>query len=649
MQRVMKKFYLISAAVAALTLSSCVNEQLENSGNLDLSNQDLAFVFGGKATRSEASTTDLEDNGVSISLGTESGTEFFLKETVEDLNATGLATRGTPIYDENVTSVEGYRSFEAVAYYEGDPYPKGTGIFSSMDYQKNIEGRDGWVYKKHYDGTLPWPNETDDIYFYLRMPTDYIDANLKKNTAITYNSDGSIAFDYVSPLTGETQKDILFSSRTLNKKQYETNYMETGAPVTMYHALTGVKFRVGNNNDGTTKTIITKVEISGLKDGGHCVVTPSATGTTPVVVWDKNQLTLSNPEGITYTMGFDNPKYSETSDNTITYVKPSGSSEGSTEGSSDESEKPMEFGNSWYSAAADKNLNDADGTKTFWLIPQEIPDDATLKVTFCVKTPDTDGEEGGGMYTHTIENFGAKLKKPNATKQVEWKAGQLRTYTLEPEVVDVEIFDTMAGAVKKELHVTNTGNVEEYVRMMLLGNWCDEDGNIVVGYKYQNKDDEFAEGEDYSTMVNPWFRGGYDDDGDGTYEDPYGYFDPSFLLGEPQAKDGVKSDWERGTGSYFYYTKKIGAGTTMNSATEALFQSYTLTNVPNIYIPSPNGGRVKANIHLEFEVVIQAIGTKDAQGDYYDDCWAAWTAATGTEIKSKTSSSSSTTEPETNS
>lgn len=636
--------------------SSCVNEQIENDVVPGLSSKDIAFTFGGATTRAAASSAALEEEtGVSISLGTESGTEYFLKETVEELNPTGIVTRGTPIYDENVTTIPEYRSFEAVAYLKGESseYTNGTATFSSMDYQKEVEGREGWIYKHQYGGTLPWPEgqPTKDIYFFLRMPTSYIDANLytEDGKTITYgSSDGKITFNYKSPLTGEAQKDILFTSRTLNQKQYEDNYSKTGAPVTMYHALTGVKFRVGNNNDGTTKTIITKVEITKLKDKGQCVVTPSATGDA-IVVWDKNKLSLSDAKGVTFSMGFDNPAYSKTSDNTITYVKPSSSTEGSADDSSEETEKPMEFGDSWYSAAADKNLNDANGTKTFWLIPQEIPDDATLKVTFCVKTPDTDGEEGGGMYTHTIENFGAKLKKPNATKQVEWKAGQLRTYTLEPEVVDVEIFDTMAGAVKKELHVTNTGNVEEYVRMMLLGNWCDEDGNIVVGYKYQNKDDEFAEGEDYSTMVNPWFRGGYDDDGDGTYEDPYGYFDPSFLLGEPQAKDGVKSDWERGTGSYFYYTKKIGAGTTMDSATEALFQSYTLTNVPNIYIPSPNGGRVKANIHLEFEVVIQAIGTKDAQGDYYDDCWAAWTAATGTEIKSKTSSSSSTTEPETNS
>ena len=637
----MKKINSIIAALATLVLASCVNEQFENG--VDLSNMDIAFVFGGTTTRSEAKSSMDEEVGVTLSLGSESGVEIFMKETVTDLNSSGLATRGVPVYDENITSLEAYQSFEAVAYLAGGAaYDAGTATFASMGYQKNVDNRDGWVYKHHYDAELPWPeNPEQDLYFFLRLPTDYVDSHLytKDGSDISYNSTtGAITFNFASPLTGEAQSDILFSSRTLNRKQYEENYQETGAPVNMYHALTGVKFRTGNDNTGSTKTIITGVSISGLKDKGQCVVTPSATGDK--VVWDKNKLELSNEKGVTFTMGFDNPEYDRTKDNTIDYS--SKDNDGAI------TDKVGSFGDSWYAAADDKNLNDEDGSKTFWLIPQEIPDDAILKVKFRVKTPDTpDGTE----ITHTINNFGAKLKKSGVTKNVEWKAGQLRTYTLEPEDVDVEIFDTMDGAEKSNLHVTNTGNVDEWVRMMVIGNWCDEDGNIVVGYKYQNEDDEFEEGEDYSTMVKPWFRGGYaveipvepgegeeggeSGEGEGqttnTYVDPYGSFDDTFTLGEPQGD----SKWERGSGSYFYYTQKIGAGQKIDSQTEALFQSYTLTSVPDIYIPSPNGGRVKANIHLELEVVIQAIGAKDASGNEFEDCWEAWTYATGTTVKSK--------------
>ncbi len=596
----MKKIYLLPAFLMATMLVSCVNEQYEYEQREQLSNKDIAFVFSSPTTRSaEATTSEEERADVSISLGVESGTEYFLTETVEDLNAEGIATRGVPIYDENITTVEGYKSLEVVTYYNGNPYANGTGVFTSMGYQKNVDDRDGWVYKRHYDGALPWPNKSDDLYFYLRMPTDFIDSRLKSGTSITYNNDGSIAFDYNSPLTGEAQKDILFTSRTLNQTEYEENYMETGAPVTMYHALTGVKFRTGNNNSGTTKTIITGVKIKGLKTTGHCVVTPSASGkNADKVVWDKNQLGGS---GI-YTLGFDNPEYSETSDNTVTYT----SGENNT------------FGASWYSAAADKNLNDEKGSLTFWLIPQEIPDNAILEVTFCVKTPDTSGEEGGGMITHTINNFGAKLKKnAESNEQIEWKAGQLRTYTLEPEVVDVEIFDDMKGLTKKDLHVTNTGNVDEYVRIMVIGNWYDKDGNILVGYATDDPDDP--------TMATPWFR----------EDEKYGaFFDNTFKFARPA--NGNK--WVRGTGSYYYYPEKIGAGTQLASATDAIFKSYELpqNEVPTIYLPDGSGGRKKAEgVHLVMEVVIQAIGTKDADGNEYKDCWTAWSAATGETIKEK--------------
>ena len=229
----MKKIILLPAILAALMFSSCVNEELENNDNLDLSSSDIAFAFGGTTTRAAVSAALEEETGVSISLGTESGTEFFLKETVEELNPTGLATRGTPVYNENVTKIEEYRSFEAVAYLKGatEEYTDGTATFSSMDYQKEVEGREGWIYKHQYGaGSLPWPNKTTDIYFFLRMPTSYIDANLKENTQIAYDSNtGTIAFDYVSPQSGDAQKDILFTSRTLNQTQYENNYRETGA------------------------------------------------------------------------------------------------------------------------------------------------------------------------------------------------------------------------------------------------------------------------------------------------------------------------------------------------------------------------------------------------------------------------------------
>ena len=196
---------------------------------------------------------------------------------------------------------------------------------------------------------------------------------------------------------------------------------------------------------------------------------------------------------------------------------------------------------------------------------------------------------------------------------------------MSPSDVDVAIFDDMDGLEKDNLHVTNTGNVDEYVRVMLVGNWYDSAGDILVGYKYPSDATEFDEGDDINTMVTPWYR-----------EDPvYGsHFDDSFKGGRPRGEN----KWVRGTGSYFYYPDVIGAGDKL-SGTDAIFQSYILpeSEIPVVWVPSGgSGARVQAEgVHLVMEVVVQAISAYAPDGSKYATCWDAWSAATGEEIKIK--------------
>ena len=77
-----------------------------------------------------------------------------------------------------------------------------------------------------------------------------------------------------------------------------------------------------------------------------------------------------------------------------------------------------------------------------------------------------------------------------------------------------------------------------------------------------------------------------------------------------------------------------------DSKTQPLFKSYELpaNMIPEIFIPiATSNVRVPAwGVHLKMEVVVQAIGTTDPEGNEYEDCWAAWSAAIGDEIKPKT-------------
>jgi hypothetical protein len=260
-----------------------------------------------------------------------------------------------------------------------------------------------------------------------------------------------------------------------------------------------------------------------------------------------------------------------------------------------------------------------------------------------VKTPDS----VDGFLTdacHTIE-LGKMLNEKNKGP-LTWAAGQLRTYTLKPYDVDVDIADVMSDEnTKEDLHIANTGNVDEYVRMLIMGNWYGwtpdqdpekDDPSILVGYKYKGDENPKPTDAQMKEMVLPWFREGYDldNDPDTPNVDPYGHFDGSFTLADlkTNGRDGKKNDWADASGGY-YFTMPIGPGAEVGedvqSATKALFESYEVTSVPRIYLET-SAGRVEAvGVHLRMEIVVQAIAVpKNEDGS---NVWwlQAWYDATG--------------------
>ena len=577
----MKKVYIALAVIATAILVSCEREKDFNELT-PVGENGVAFTIGGVSTRSAEAMANVE-RGITIPLGTDNeGNDFFLEETIEELNPSP-ATKGAPAYTVNVGNL-----FSTMGVYAATG-SFGDASFEVMD-QYAHEGtpndginENGWRYHHNYSAN-PWPaNKDEKVDFFLRMPAA---ANGVSN--LSY-ANQKITFDYSSQQNGASQQDILFSHTAISKNEHD-GYLPNGAPVLMYHALTGVKFRSGSANNGPTKTIITKVVLSGLNDTGKGTFDPS----TNTFSWPANDQSMSLGS---FSLGYENTAWSAAADkdNTVTYEKDTTNPENN------------KFGDSWYSAAADKNLNDEDGSLTFWLIPQTINKNVTLKVTFFVKTENT---PNGTEITHTI-------KLGEVLENVQWKAGQLRTYTLDPKDVDVDIFDKMTDLEKDNLEVTNTGNVDEYVRVMLMGNWygwlpdqdpATDEPSIMVGYKTSDINDD--------EMVDNWFF----------RSTPFGNgFDDSFKMGVPA--NGNR--WIRGTGSYYYWPDVIGAGDKLSSSS-TLFKSYTLDEswIPTIWIPV-GGERVQAKgVHLVFECAVQAISAKKPDGSgNYDTCWEAWTKA----------------------
>lgn len=618
----MKKIYIVFAVVSALVLTSCLKEQSFNDHVFK--EGEVAFVLKAGESTKAAETGNSERKGVSITLGD----AVSLEETITDLNFASPQTKGSPVFTENV----------------GTLYKDNLGVYSSWgefgEATYTTEGEEtvngGWRFFHRYDNA-PWPSNNAPVDFYMRMPADAL------TIPATGYSGGKIKFSYSSPTTGEDQKDLIFAYASVTEAQHKEKFSQGGYPVTFYHALTGVKFRNGHTNENDTKTIITKVQFSNLNDKGECTVDFSSNNK---IQWpaDKQSMTVGS-----FYQEFENATY----DPDLTDLKqnPDGTV-GSGEGyDADHTWNSNLIGTTWTSAEADKNLNDKDGSLTFWFIPQTITNDVTLEVTFLIKTKDT---PNGTEITHKI-NFGKELNK-GRENNVEWKAGELRTYTLKPFDVDVQIEDSMTATQKSGLHIANTGNVDEYVRVLIMGNWYgwapgttdaqmqSTEPSILVGYKYKGDEAIFSD-ETLSDaqkdalmkeMVDPWYREGYPDPNSstGAYYDPYGSFDSTFALANLGGRDGKQNDWADASGG-FYYTTKIGPGegTIASSATKNLFNSYTVTNVPTIYLPSGDNGRAAAvGVHLVMEIVIQAIAvpTVKVNGEVKDVWWLeAWYRATG--------------------
>ena len=584
----MKKIYIAMAVLGTVSLISCEREKPFEELS-PIGENGVAFTINGETSTRAAELGVEVRKGVTLPLGTDdAGNSYFLKEEIMELNPSP-ATKGAPAYTVNVGNL-----YTTMGVYADAGNFGGNATFEVMD-QYAHEGtpndpnnEDGWRYRHNYSAD-PWPDNETKVNFFLHMP-----ANATNVTDLSY-ANQKIAFNYTSPAKGSDQQDILFAHTSISKNDHN-GYLPNGAPVLMYHALTGVKFRSGSSNQGQTKTIITKVVLTGLNDKGKGTFDPS----TNTVTWDGLEALLGS-----FSLDYENTPWSATAneDNTITYEKDT------------ENPENNQFGDSWYKAAADKNLNDEDGSLTFWLIPQTITENVELKVTFRVKTANT---QQGTEITHTIK-LGEKLGN------VQWKAGQLRTYTLDPKDVDVDIFDQMSNLKKSNLEVTNTGNVDEYVRVMLMGNWygwlpdqdpTTDEPSIMVGYKTSDINDD--------TMVDNWFF----------RSTPFGNgFDDTFKMGVP----ANGNEWIRGTGSYYYWPHVIGAGEKLSS-TSTLFKSYDLdpTWIPTIWIPVGGTRQEAQGVHLVFECAVQAIGAKKPDGTgNYATCWEAWSAATGTEIKAK--------------
>ena len=579
-------------ASVALMLSSCDNREKDYE-DITIGEGEVAFRIGEVKTRSAAI-----NQSETVQLGTvrSEDSSFILEDEVTSLDSFSddIATRGTPAFTENVKDL--YGTFYTVALKAGGTDAGSAAFAKNTDLVNGVE----YTYEKdniwHYQyGEDIWANLP--TYFFMRMPGSAPGVDL--GTAPYNLSTGSITFNYTSPPAVANQKDILFTSY---KRTEETNCED----ITFFHALTGVKFSNYFDNKArekaegedfdpkTTKTIIKKVTIHGLKNQGTCTVTPDFTKTSKdVVEWNN----VTGNADFSITLG-------EAPNDTTNYT-------GSTYG----------LDTLLDANAKARNLNDKDGTLTFWFIPQDLTraagvDSVYLEVTFDV--------ELDGKTTFSGVVVKANLSKLLTAEHRNWQAGQLHTFTLRPTKVGVDIDDKLDEYVKSDVVVENTGNVWQYVRVNMIGNWWgnlwkenDEQGNpvyytdstVLAGYAHASGDEETP--------------GWNDKDGD----EVYGHF-VNLVAKSTTSNPVVNSHgWVR-FDKYWYYTKPLGPG---DSVSDTFFDSYTVGPSPEFWISDIFGTRHAAgNVHLIMDLMVQSIEAPMTEdGEEITDYMHAWAAALG--------------------
>ena len=582
----MKRFiYALIAVAATLSFAACNQEEDIVTGSNG--EKTIAFTIGA-ATRAAVEAPQTMTLG-KVSLGEPiEGQVFSLEETVTSLDDPAYfmdaETRGTPLYTENFNTISGGK-FKGLAFpVSADFADKKVEDASWPEDYFEYTARKQWERQYEWD---PWFGQ-EALLVYAKMLTESTGPASASTVGVlpgsyrySYNAtDGqTMSFSYRSPITAQDQQDILFAARPVTAKEAKKQI-----PILFYHALTGVKFATAHANDGNVKTFIKQVSISGIYGYGKCYVKSTAENggysdtaehsSQSAITWDNLRLGGGNAASAKQEY------YQAFSETPVTYDSGSGSF--SSKG---------DYPESFSAGGRQNNLNDGDATMTFWFIPQTLTDDTVIKIVFEIQRG-TESKE----YTRVV--------KGTDLNNIDWKAGQLRTYTLKATEVDVEIEDEVHGFVKDNVVITNTGNVDAYIRAHIVANWWGKndtnDDGIALGYL----GDE-TEPNDPIEYAPAWTLKSTLD------EDNYG----GTFTGLPG------TDWVYAKDGFFYYTKVVPAGETTGSP---LFGKYELVTtahpVPIIWYNSTTQGLLKfTQVRLVMDIPVQAIqALKDDNGVVLD-------------------------------
>ncbi len=550
---------LIWAALAAMALTSCVEEKSINGGSAG--NNEVAFVMQGNATRSAEEAGLATKKGEIIPIAQLDGVQLFLEEEVMDLNAVSPETRGVPVYTENV----GY-------LYANSLFVRAGTVDAT--YARILDGptAEGWRYNHTYENNI-W-TDSNPLDFYMHIPSDMSAAGV---TGLSY-SNGVTTVNYTSPKTAAATQDLIFAGLKMSESQYKDYYKaKGGAPVMFYHAFTGVKFAIKNTVEELANIQIDKISFIGLNNTG------SFTFTTSTHAFALNDDVEAEE---------DNVIYQEFAKGDLITFEATG-----------EGQAANHFPESFYNGGNNQNLNKKDASYTFWLLPQVIDDESTAKLKI--------------EYTINSQPESIELNLSDFHAQT-WQSGELRTFTFRIDEVNVRIQDKVVtqgeaadgyeGSYKEEVTITNTGNTKAFIRAAIVGQWLDYLDRPVFG---------FTDKINNLYLVESWYEDQFVNKSrqHGLFEDLAGYDKTNPYNGWTLCEDGYYY--------YTTVVPPLTEVPTQPALanTAALFSKYTVGTIPNTEIAGQQIDHKE--MHFRLEIATQAVTAIKLDGTQYtwDEAW----------------------------
>lgn len=553
----MNKFAsFIALCSAALLLVACEKENGTKGGDpIAIGANTITFTIGGDQSATKAAVAD------PIDISEESGIDgLCLAEEVvslDDLYAPAVETKSTPVFTENLAKVFG--EFSAEAY-------SGSNLYLAAQTYKPVEGSTTNEWSYTYPDDVEWPEGNLRFFFKAPVAADGASSITYHPVADETYAAGSISFAYASPASASAQKDILFTSKVMSEGSTDNR-------VLFYHALAGVKFKIGDVSSDEGNIVITSidaVELSGVYSKGNCVITPAYEGKT----FDESNASGSVARSASVA------KWSGWNTAATFSQAFTGNDAKGRDLTSTMTGKGIDYPTSFNASANQgKNVNAEDASLTFYFIPQAMTNDVKLKITY------TYTSEGivTNQATATID-FGKKLLASDSN--YAWKAGELRTYTIKiNNMVDVAIDDVVNDTDHKKsgLVITNTGTATAYMRVAVVANWI-----------YNGSADGVPAAITPCKGFDTWMASHYN-----------------------------TSLWKKGSDNYYYYLNPVPAGHTILTA-NTLFDVLDLSS---LYAPVTynedgsykSGYKPYEECYLDFVIPVQAV-----RADQLQAAWGEW-------------------------